>query len=82
MMESRQQNWSTKRKQFFIRYFSLFTFQMLSPFLVSPTKIPYILHPSLCSPTHPLQLPSPGIPLYWGKEPSQDQGTLLPLMTD
>jgi hypothetical protein len=32
--------------------------------------------------THPLPLPGPGIPLYWGKEPSQDQGHLLPLMTD
>jgi hypothetical protein len=34
------------------------------------------------SPTHPLQLPGPGIPLYWGIEPSQDQGPLLPLMTN
>ena len=38
--------------------------------------------PSCCSPTYPLSLPGPGIPLYWGIEPSQDQGTLLPLMTD
>jgi hypothetical protein len=30
--------------------------------------------PSYCSSTHPLQLPGPGIPLYWGIEPSQDQG--------
>jgi hypothetical protein len=35
-----------------------------------------------CSPTHPLLLPGIGIPLYWGIEPSQDQGPLLPLMTD
>jgi hypothetical protein len=27
-------------------------------------------------------LPGPGIPLYWGIEPSQDQGSLLLLMTD
>jgi hypothetical protein len=38
-------------------------------------------HPP-CSPNHPLPLPSPGIPLHWGIEPSQDQGPLLPLMTD
>jgi hypothetical protein len=34
------------------------------------------------SPTHPLLFPGPGIPLYWGIEPSQDQGPLLPLMSD
>jgi len=28
-------------------------------------KIPYILPPP-CSPTHPLPLLGPGIPLYWG----------------
>jgi hypothetical protein len=44
-------------------------------------KIPYPLPPPFplscpCSPTHPLLLPGPGIPLYW------DQGPLLPLMTD
>jgi hypothetical protein len=27
-------------------------------------QIPYLLLP--CSPTHPLPLPGPGIPLYWG----------------
>jgi hypothetical protein len=57
--------------------FSLFTFQMLSPFLVSPLKIPY-----LYSPTHPFPLPGPGIPLYWVIEPSQDQGPLFPWMTN
>ena len=55
---------------------------MFSPFLVSPLKITYAPHPSLCSLTHPLLLPSPGIPLYWGIKLSQDQGPLLPLMTD
>jgi hypothetical protein len=29
---------------------------------------------------HPLLPPPPGIPLYWGIEPSQDQGVLLTLM--
>jgi hypothetical protein len=28
-------------------------------------KVPYTLPPS-CSPTHPLLLLGPGIPLYWG----------------
>ena len=51
---------------------------MLSPFLVSPWKI---LSHSPCSPTHPLLLPGPGIPLHWGIEPSEDQGSPLPLMT-
>ena len=66
----------------FYQIFSLFTFQMLSPFLASPQKISFPLPASPCSPTHPLLLPGPGIPLCWGIEPSQDQGPLLPLMTD
>jgi hypothetical protein len=33
-------------------------------------------------PTHPLLPPHPGIPLYWGIKPQQDQGPLLPLMSD
>jgi hypothetical protein len=28
-------------------------------------KVPYTLPPP-CSPTHPLQLLGPGVPLYWG----------------
>jgi hypothetical protein len=44
-------------------------------------KFSYTLPPP-CSPTHPLQLPGPGIPLYWGIWSSQDQGPLLPLMAD
>ena len=55
------------------------TFQMLSPFLVSTPKITQSL-PLLPNP--PTPIPGPGIPLYWGIEPSQDQGLLLPLMTD
>ena len=66
--------------QFFIYIvFSLFTFQMLSHFLVSPSKILYPLClPLLPNPPNPI--PGPGIHLYWGKEPSQDQEPLLPLM--
>ena len=56
---------------------------MLFPFLVSPLKIPSSYSPlSPCLPTHPLLLPGPGIPLHWDIEPSQDQGSHLPLMTD
>jgi hypothetical protein len=52
---------------------------MLSLFLVSTPKTPY---PLPHSPTLPLPLPGPAIPLHWSIEPSQDQGPLLPLMTD
>jgi hypothetical protein len=46
-----------------------------------PSENPLSPPLSACSPTHPLLLPGPDIPLYWGIEPSQDQGPLLPLMT-
>jgi hypothetical protein len=52
---------------------------MLSPFLVSPLKIPYPL-PLALLPNPPTPIPGPSIPLHWGIEPSQDQGPLLPLM--
>jgi hypothetical protein len=68
--------------------FYLSTFQILSPFPVSPLKIP-LSHPlSACyyeglhPPTHPVPPPHSGIPLHWGIELSKDQGPLLPLMTD
>jgi hypothetical protein len=38
--------------------------------------------PPTFSSTHPLLFPVPGIPLHWDVQPSQDQGPLLPLMTD
>jgi hypothetical protein len=38
--------------------------------------------PFPCSPTHPMLLLCPGILLHWGIEPSQDQGPLLPSMSD
>jgi hypothetical protein len=75
---------------FFIRYFlylhfkcyffSWFSLQKPPP----PIPFPLFLSPphSLCSPTHPLWLPGPGIPIYCGIEPSQDQGPLLLLITD
>ena len=54
---------------------------MLFPFLVLP-KSPLSPLPSPCSPTNPLPLLSPGGPLHWDIEPSQDQGPLLLLMTN
>jgi hypothetical protein len=47
-----------------------------------PSENP-LSHPhSPCSPTHPFLLPCSDIPLHWGIELSQDQGPLLPLMTN
>jgi hypothetical protein len=63
---------------YFSFFFFLFTFQMLSSFLIFPSK--NTLSP--CSPTHTIQLPDPVIPIHWGIEPSQDQGSFLLLMTD
>ena len=54
---------------------------MLSPFLISPPKIPYPL-PLPLLPNPPTPIPGPGIPLYYGIEPSQDQEPLLQLMTN
>jgi hypothetical protein len=45
-----------------------------------PSENPLSPHFSPCSTIHLLLLSGPGIPLYWDIEPSQDQGTLLPLM--
>ena len=53
---------------------------MLSPFLVSPPKIPYSLPLLLLN--NPPILTSWGIPLHWGIEPSQNQGPFHPLMTN
>ena len=53
---------------------------MLTTFLISSPKIPYAIAPP--QPTYPLRLPSPGVPLYSGIEFSQDQGPLLPLITE
>jgi hypothetical protein len=52
------------------------------PGFPSENPLPIPFPPPPCSPTHPLLLPGPGIPLHWGIEPSQDQGPLLPLTTN
>jgi hypothetical protein len=71
---------------FKIWIFHLFTFQMLSPFLISTLQTPY---PNLltlllwgCSPTYPLLSQGASIPLHWGIKPSQDQEHPFPLMPD
>ena len=58
---------------------------MLSPpFPVSPLQTSYPIPPPPASlrelPTHPLLPHYPSIPLCWCIEPSQDQGSSLPLM--
>jgi hypothetical protein len=65
---------------FFIRYFLSLYFKYYSLSWVPPQK-PSIPSPLTGSPTHPLLLPCPGIPLHWGIKPSQDQGPLLSLMS-
>jgi hypothetical protein len=60
---------------------------MLSPFLISPLKIPYPIPPPPASmrvvppPIHSIPLPYSGIPLHWGIKSSQNQEPLLPLMS-
>jgi hypothetical protein len=58
---------------------------LLSWFPLWKPTIPSPL-PLLPNPQNTIQevflLPGLGIPLHWGIEPSQDQGPLLPLMTD
>jgi hypothetical protein len=67
--------------------FCLFIFQMLSPFPVSSPTLPFsssfpCLHKGAPLPTHPLLSHHPSIPLCWGIKPAQDQGPLLPLITE
>jgi hypothetical protein len=52
------------------------------PFPSFPCEKSPIPSPPPSSPTYPLLLPCPGLPLHWGKEPSQDQGPFLPLMSN
>ena len=52
------------------------------PFPSFPSETSLSYPPSFCSPTHQLPLPAPRILLYRDIEPSQDEGPLLPLMTN
>ena len=45
-------------------------------------KLPYPIPSPTLSITNPLLLPFPGITLHWDIKPSQDQGPLLPLMSN
>jgi hypothetical protein len=67
--------------------FSLFTFQMFSPFQVSSSGCSYPIPPPpasvrVLSPTLPLPSSHPDIPLHRGIEIPQAQGPLLPLTTN
>ena len=78
---------SIRKRYFFYSLFTLFTLQMLSPFLVAPPKIPYgILLPLIlwgCSSTHPpTPVTPPSITQHWCIESPQDQGPPHPLMPD
>ena len=56
---------------------------ILYVYISNVVPIPVFLLPMplrVCSPTRPLQLHHPSIPLCWGIEPSQEQGPFLPLM--
>ena len=62
----------------FIYLFDIFFIYIshIIPFPGSPSENSLSYPPFPCSTTHLLLLPGPGIPLYWGIEPSQDQGSL------
>jgi hypothetical protein len=72
--EVEEKVWHTVYSSFFILldifilfYFILFYFILLDIRYISNAiqKVPYTLLPP-CSPTHPLLLLGPGVPLYWG----------------
>jgi hypothetical protein len=74
---------------FLIGYFIYLHVKRFPPFLVSPPEHTYTFLPLPASrlvfphtPTHPLLPPCPCILLCWGVDPSQDQRTLLPLMSN
>jgi hypothetical protein len=59
---------------FLIRHFLHLHFQCY------PKSPPYPPRPQ--SPTHPLPLLGPGVPLYWGIRSLPDQGPLFPMMAN
>jgi hypothetical protein len=70
----------------FIGYFMYLHFKCypLSRFLVqNPPLLPHsCFYEGAPTPTHPILPPRYGIPLHGGIEPSQNQGPLLPLMSN
>jgi hypothetical protein len=68
-------------KNIFIRYYCICISNVI-PFPGFASENPYPLPTFPCSPTHPLTISGPGIPLHWGIEHSEDQGPLLTLMTE
>ena len=67
---------------YFIRYFLFFYISNVIPFSHFTSENPLFHSPFPCSPTQSFLLSCPGIPLHWGIKPSQDQGSLLPLMSN
>jgi hypothetical protein len=84
LYELRLGNEGLHKEQPFVLFFFLLDIYISNviPFPGLPSKNSLSPPLSPCSPTHPHPLPGPGIPLHWGIETSQDQGPLLPLMTD
>jgi hypothetical protein len=70
--------------EFYLLYIFFIYISNVIPLPGFPSENPLSLNPSPSpySPTQPLCPPGPGIALHWGIEPLQDQGPLLPLMTD
>jgi hypothetical protein len=64
-----------------IRY-CLYLYFKCFPLSWFPITSPLSQPSSLWSPMHTLPVPGPGIPLHWGIVSSQDQGPLLPLITN
>jgi hypothetical protein len=73
---------------FYLHFKKLFTFLLDILFIYISNVIPFpsflsenplSAPPSPWPPTYQLLLPGPGIFLYWGIEPSQDQGPLPPI---
>jgi hypothetical protein len=67
-------SWSLFFLSFFIIDIFFIYISNVIPFPSLPSENPPSPPHSPCSPTYPLLLPGPDIPLYWGIEPSQDQG--------
>ena len=72
----------------FFFYYFIYLHSKLSPFQVSPLKIPYTitlppcLYKGALPPSHSLPSFLPGIYLHWGIKHTQAQGPLLPVMSN